>query len=146
MTHACTPAGRPAPDHPLRLLSSQEDIRFFSVEEAPAPKLLLWRNLPSSSRARRLRTGLVWAAVFALILGYTIPVGFASSLANLQELVKTKAFSWLKPILDVSPALTGFIQGFLPPLVIAVFLALLPALLKYLSCKEGFASEVGLSG
>lgn len=71
----------------------QEDIRYFSVKEAPAPKHLLWRNLTYTSRARRLRTGLVWTAVFALILAYTIPVGFASSLANLQGLVKAKAFS-----------------------------------------------------
>jgi hypothetical protein len=70
-------------------------------------------------------------------------VGFASSLANLQGLAKTDAFSWLQPVLRISPALTGFIQGFLPPLVVAVFLALLPAFLKYLSRKQGFASEVG---
>lgn len=122
--------------------TAQEDIRYFSVEEAPPPKHLLWRNLAIPSRARRLRTGLVWTAVVALILGYTIPVGFASSLANLQGLAKTQAFHWLQPILKASPAVTGFIQGFLPPLVIAIFLAFLPALLKYLSRLQGFASEV----
>lgn len=42
----------------------------------------------------------------------------------------------------MSPALTGFIQGFLPPLVIAIFLALLPALLKYLSRLQGLPSKV----
>lgn len=113
------------------------------MKEAPAPKHLIWGNLAHSSRARRLRTALVWTAVVALILGYTIPVAFASSLANLQGLVKMPAFRWLKPALDVSPALTGFIQGFLPPLVVVIFLALLPALLKYLSRLQGFASEVG---
>jgi len=84
----------------------------------------------------------VWAAVVALILGYTIPVGFASSLANLQGLARTPAFHWLRPVLDVSPMLTAFIQGFLPPLVVAIVLSLLPSLLKFLSRQQGFASEV----
>lgn len=127
-------------------LQLQEDIRFFSVEEAPAPKHVLWRNLTSPCWVRRVRTGLVWTAVFTLIVGYTIPVGFASSLANLQGLVRTSKFSWLKPILDISPALTGFIQGFLPPLVVVIFLAFLPAFLKYLSRKQGFLSQVGGDG
>jgi hypothetical protein len=130
------------PSHAESNQQTQEDIRYFYVEEAPAPKHMLWQNLTSPSWARRVRTGLVWTAVFALILGYTIPVGFASSLANLQGLARTKAFSWLKPILDISPVLTSFIQGFLPPLVVALFLALLPNLLKYLSRQQGFSSEV----
>lgn len=130
------------PHQTKQLQQNQEDIRYFTVKEAPPPKHLIWRNLAHTSRARRLRTGLVWAAVITLILGYTVPVGFASSLANLQGLVKTRAFCWLKPALDISPALTAFLQGFLPPLVVAIFLALLPALLKFLSRLEGFASEV----
>lgn len=139
----------PGSSHLIRphiIPTSQEDVRYFTVDEIPPPKNLIWHNLTSPSWARRLRTGLVWTAVIALILGYTIPVGFASSLANLQGLVKIKAFRWLGPVLDVSPALTGFIQGFLPPLVIAIFLALLPALLKCLSEKQGLVSEVCTRG
>ena len=54
---------------------------------------------------------------------WTIPVVFASGLSNMQTLATLLPF--LVPILDLVPVIKGFIEGFLPGLVIIIFFAIL---------------------
>lgn len=119
----------------------QQDARYFNVSEAPAPEQMLWQNLATTSGSRTLRSVLVWAVVIVAILGYTIPVAFASSLANLTALSHTRAFGWLHPLIRSSPTLTALIQGYLPPLIVAVLLSLVPSFMKYLSRLQGLPSD-----
>ena len=46
-----------------------------------------------------------------------------------QSSYQNKGLTWLKPIVDASPALTGALTGYLPTIVLAVFMSLLPAIL-----------------
>ncbi|EWM27857.1 early-responsive to dehydration 4 [Nannochloropsis gaditana] len=120
----------------------QPRTEYFSASEAPAPAQLLWQHICSSQRERYIRNVLVWSIVAAAILGYTVPVAFASSLANLTALSRTQAFTWLRPLVDASPALTAFIQGFLPPLIVVYLLSLVPSFMKALSRSQHLVSDV----
>ncbi len=82
--------------------------------------------------------GLVAAGiVFFIIFCYTIPVSFIASLANLDELSQVKGMTWLKPVAEKNPEFTAFLQGFVPPLVLSVFFAMVPfmmLLVSHLQC------------
>jgi len=126
----------------FKTIPLQPHVEYFTVSEAPAPEQVLWRHLASPRWARSLRSVLVWVLVGVVIVGYTVPVAFASSLANLTALSRTRAFHWLRPLVNASPALTALIQGFLPPLVVAFLLNLVPPVMKALSRLQHLPSDV----
>lgn len=126
----------------FKTIPFQPHIEYFTVREAPAPEQVLWLHLTSSRWARSLRSVFVWVVVGVAILGYTVPVAIASSLGNLTALSRIPAFNWLQPLVNASPALTAFIQGFLPPLLVAFLLTLVPALMKALSRLQHLPSDV----
>ncbi len=53
---------------------------------APAPSEVNWKSLGLSPRAKACRTALVNAIVFLLVLFWTIPVAFVSSLIAIESL------------------------------------------------------------
>lgn len=73
--------------------------------------------------SRFVRSVIVNVAIFLLIFFWMIPVAFASSLVNLTTLATVLPF--LVPILNLVPVVKGFIEGFLPGLVIIIFFAIL---------------------
>ncbi len=126
----------------FKTIPFQPFVEYMSVAEAPAPQQVLWQNLATPWWTRRLRSVLVWTVVLAAILAYTIPVAFASSLANLTALSHTQAFGWLRPLVTASPTVTALIQGYLPPLIVAVLLSLVPSFMKALSKQQGLPADV----
>lgn len=60
-----------------------------------------------------------------------IPIGFVSSLATLKSLSRIPALGFLVDILQTNEQLSHFIQGLLPSLILTIFLALLPLILKF---------------
>lgn len=68
-------------------------------------------------------------------------MAFIASLANLEELSQVKGLTWLKPVAEFNPSFTAFLQGFVPPLVLSVFFALVPTFMVLLSRFECLPSE-----
>ncbi|CAL9084909.1 unnamed protein product [Musa textilis] len=66
-----------------------------------------------------------------------IPITFVQSLANIEGIEKVAPF--LKPLIEVH-VIKSFIQGFLPGIVLKIFLILLPMILMFMSKFEGFVS------
>ena len=87
------------------------------------PETILWDNLNIEFAQRWARACVVNVVTFLLIFFWMIPIGFAVSISNLDNLMKLLPF--LKPVLDLSPSLKNFIEGFLPSIVIIVFFAIL---------------------
>lgn len=101
--------------------------RKYKIVPAPHPEAVEWKALSATRVERLIRSVLVNIAVFLLIFFWMIPVGFASGLSNLETLSALLPF--LLPVLDLVPAVRGFIQGFLPGLVLVIFFAILVKLI-----------------
>ncbi|KAG0579805.1 hypothetical protein M758_4G125800 [Ceratodon purpureus] len=110
----------------------------WQVYPAPEPREVVWNNLAKSVYSRMVRSGVVYFTVFMTVLFYMIPIALISSFTTLDNLVRILPF--LKVIVNYKPINT-VLQAYLPQVALIVFLALLPALLMFLSRLEGIPSQ-----
>lgn len=103
---------------PLKLCLQES----WKVDRAPPPASVNWRALRIGYLERFVREIVVLVATVLLVFFWAIPVTFAASLANLTVLITLLSF--LEPLANVD-TIRGFIEGFLPGLVIIIFFALL---------------------
>eukprot|EP01133_Synstelium_polycarpum_P002930 gene2930-3370_t len=104
---------------------------------APDPHDVYWPNTSIGIKSFWTRTFFVCIFVFALVFFWSIPVTFLSGFSNLGTLAKISAFSWLVDVINKSSILSGFLQGFLPNLVLIIFMALLIPIITWTSRLQG---------
>ncbi|KAL3517546.1 hypothetical protein ACH5RR_020135 [Cinchona calisaya] len=110
---------------------------IWLTEWAPEPCDIYWDNLAIPYVGLTIRRLLVAVALFFLTFFFMIPIAFVQSMANIEGIEKVLPF--LKPIIEAG-AIKSIIQGFLPGIVLKIFLILLPSVLMTMSKIEGFTS------
>ncbi|KAF9528530.1 DUF221 family protein [Crepidotus variabilis] len=115
-------------------LSYHEPLKMYSKTMEAHPKDIVWRNLDDGALEMTTRYITSWAATFGLILAWAVPATFVGSLSNLS-LVCTQ-YKWLNWACRLPKYGQGFIQGVLPPLILTIFFALLPLVLRALAWYE----------
>eukprot|EP00026_Physarum_polycephalum_P003384 Phypoly_transcript_03395.p1 GENE.Phypoly_transcript_03395~~Phypoly_transcript_03395.p1 ORF type:complete len:819 (+),score=48.98 Phypoly_transcript_03395:115-2457(+) len=114
-------------------------------EPAPEPRDLVWTHFNIGDRQFLIRTLIADVFFFFLIFFWIIPVTFVSGLSNLKSLEKLKAFNWLTHFIELSPVVTGFVQGFLPTLAMIIFFALLVKIITAVVTLTGLYSKSEIS-
>ncbi|KAJ0080787.1 hypothetical protein Patl1_09953 [Pistacia atlantica] len=84
-----------------------------------------------------IRRLIIGVAFFFLTLFFMIPIAFVQSLASIEGIAKAAPF--LKPIVKIK-FIKSVIQGFLPGVVLKLFLVFLRKILTSMSKFEGFVS------
>ncbi|XP_044494997.1 calcium permeable stress-gated cation channel 1-like isoform X2 [Mangifera indica] len=110
---------------------------IWLTEWAPEPRDVYWKNLSIpyvSLRIRRLITGV---AFLFLTLFFMVPIAFVQSLASIEGIEKAAPF--LKPTIEIE-FVKAVIQGFLPGIILKIFLIFLQMILMIMSKYEGFVS------
>ncbi|KAK1420038.1 hypothetical protein QVD17_21329 [Tagetes erecta] len=110
---------------------------LWLTEWAPEPRDVYWKNLAIPHVSLTIRKVVMGVAFFFLTFFYMIPIAFVQSLANIEGIEKVAPF--LKPVINIK-LIKSFIQGFLPGIVLKIFLMLLPKILMMMSKFEGFLS------
>ncbi|OVA03422.1 protein of unknown function DUF221 [Macleaya cordata] len=110
---------------------------LWLTEWAPEPRDVYWDNLAIPFVSLTIRRLIIAVAFFFLTVFFMIPIALVQSLANIEGIEKAAPF--LKPIIE-EPAIKSFIQGFLPGIVLKIFLIILPTILMLMSKIEGFFS------
>ncbi|KAF9904523.1 hypothetical protein EC991_002631 [Linnemannia zychae] len=100
-----------------------------------SPLDVYWEHLNLNTVTKKVRRMISLAAATALILLWSIPVVFVTGIANLNSLIELLPF--LEFLQKLPTAIIGIIQGILPPLFLAVLMALLPIILTMMSTFEG---------
>ncbi|KAG0033228.1 hypothetical protein BGZ81_009091 [Podila clonocystis] len=100
-----------------------------------SPLDVVWDNMDMHIIIRKFRHFLSLGSATALALFWTFPVIFVSSIANIASIVKT--FQFLSFLEDLPPKALGIIEGVLPPLFLAILMALLPMILTIMANNEG---------
>ncbi len=111
------------------------DVDSLVVTRCPEPRDIFWLNLGMPLKLRELRKHVIWGVSLAMVATWMLPVTLVSSLANLDNVAK--AFPFVGAYVSEHPLSKGVIEGFLPSLVLALFMNQLPDLLAVLSQMEG---------
>lgn len=124
----------------LREVNSSTNALNWHVECAPEPDAINWSAFSVPGYQVEVRSIMVATFIFFFTLFWTIPAAAIAGLANLTKLSETVAFSWARPLLDISPAVVGLIEGLLPPVVMSVIVSLIPTLFRFVVSQERLAS------
>lgn len=100
------------------------------------PDDVIWDNMKISWWQRYMRIFGVTVAVGGLIIGWAFPVAVVGLVSQIDYL--TQVVHWLSWINDLPNAVVGLIQGILPPVGLAILMALLPIILRGKSQVLGF--------
>ncbi|XP_031260055.1 calcium permeable stress-gated cation channel 1-like [Pistacia vera] len=110
---------------------------IWLTEWAPEPRDVYWKNLAIPYVSLRIRRLIIGVAFFFLTLFFMIPIAFVQSLASVEGIEKAAPF--LKPLVETK-FIKSVIQGFLPGIVLKLFLIFLQMILMIMSKYEGFVS------
>lgn len=107
-----------------------------------SPDDVIWDNMSIKWWERYLRTFGILAIVCAMVVGWAFPVAFTGLLSQLSYL--ENAFTWLSWISKLPDWLISAIQGILPPLFLAILMALLPLILRFLCRAQGLHTGMAI--
>lgn len=106
-----------------------------------SPDDVIWDNMSIRWWERYLRGGGIIIVVCGMVVGWAVPVAFTGVLSQLSYLEGT--LSWLSWLSKLPQWFFSAIQGILPPLFLAILLAILPIILRFLSKTQGL--QTGMS-
>ncbi|KAJ4877374.1 ERD (early-responsive to dehydration stress) family protein [Raphanus sativus] len=104
---------------------------------APEAREVYWPNLAMPYVSLTVRRLVMHVAFFFLTFFFIIPIAFVQSLASIEGIQKSAPF--LNTIIE-KDFIKSLIQGFLPGIVLKLFLIFLPTILMIMSKFEGFVS------
>jgi len=100
-----------------------------------APEDVVWDNMQLVWWQRLIRVYSINAAITALIVFYSIPTAFVGSISNVTYL--TNLLPWLNFVYKLPSQLLGIVTGLLPAVMLALWLALLPFILRIACTWQG---------
>ncbi|XP_048433920.1 CSC1-like protein HYP1 isoform X3 [Pyrus x bretschneideri] len=107
------------------------------TERAPEPQDVHWPFFSASFIKRRISKLVVVVAYTALTILFLIPVVIVQGLTHLEQLEAW--FPFLKSVLDLT-VVSEVITGYLPSLILQLFLSFVPPIMIMLSSMEGYIS------
>ncbi|KAL9227874.1 hypothetical protein vseg_003515 [Gypsophila vaccaria] len=110
---------------------------IWLTEWAPEPSDVYWNNLAIPYVNLNIRRLLMAVALFFLIFFFMVPITFVQSVANIDGI--EKVFPFLKKSIE-KDSVKSFIQGYLPGIILKIFLLLIPMVIMLMSKIEGFTS------
>ncbi|THG07699.1 hypothetical protein TEA_009648 [Camellia sinensis var. sinensis] len=109
------------------------------TEQAPEPRDVYWPFFSSTFMGRWISKLVVIFAYFDLTVLFLIPVVFVQGLANLAQLEVW--FPALESILSLS-FVSEIVTGYLPSLILLIFIRLVPPVMRFLSTFQGYIWSV----
>ncbi|XP_043690686.1 CSC1-like protein At3g54510 isoform X3 [Telopea speciosissima] len=106
---------------------------LWTTEQAPEPREVLWNNLAIPHGLLLLHKIGVFAAATVLTIFFAIPVTAVQGIAKFEKLKK-----WFPPAMAVQliPGLRSIITGYLPSMILNVFISVVPFMMLFLA-KRG---------
>ncbi|GMH17994.1 hypothetical protein Nepgr_019835 [Nepenthes gracilis] len=111
---------------------------LWVTELAPEPRDVYWSNLCIPYRQFWMRKIATTVATTVLLLFFLLPVALVQGLANLEKL--GQMFPFLKGVLE-KKLMNELVTGYLPPVVLVLFLYMVPPLMILFSTVEGSISR-----
>eukprot|EP01113_Clastostelium_recurvatum_P005482 TRINITY_DN12450_c0_g1_i1.p1 TRINITY_DN12450_c0_g1~~TRINITY_DN12450_c0_g1_i1.p1 ORF type:complete len:708 (+),score=118.16 TRINITY_DN12450_c0_g1_i1:133-2256(+) len=113
-------------------LRTTENSLAVVARPQPAPYVndIMWGSLTTTRKIRALMTVLAILATFFLLFFWGVPVAFAQAIANMEHIARLPGFSWVGNVNNLGPISVSLIEGFIPPLILIIFFAVLPKIIR----------------
>lgn len=121
----------------LHIQQSNNPTKWVT-EQAPEPHDVYWPFFSATFVRRWILKLVVFVAAIVLTLLFLIPVVFVQGLTNLNML--ETYFPFLKSILTIT-FVSQVITGYLPSLILQMFLYFVPPIMQLLSSMQGYVSH-----
>ncbi|KAK1306890.1 hypothetical protein QJS10_CPA10g02073 [Acorus calamus] len=108
------------------------------TEQAPEPHDVYWPFFSIRFMHRWISKFVVFVASVFLTIIFVIPVLFVQGLTNLEQL--ETIFPYLKGLLTIT-FVSQVVTGYLPSLVLHLFLSVVPPIMKFFSTMQGYISH-----
>ncbi|KAF4396375.1 hypothetical protein G4B88_019175 [Cannabis sativa] len=108
------------------------------TEEAPEPHDVYWPFFSSSFMRRWISKLVIIVACILLTILFLIPVVLVQGLTNLSQLEMW--FPFLKSFLTIT-MVSQIVTGYLPNLILLLFLKMVPPIMEFLSSIQGYISH-----
>ncbi|KAM0951425.1 putative calcium-dependent channel, 7TM region phosphate [Dioscorea sansibarensis] len=105
------------------------------TEQAPEPRDIYWPFFSASFMQRWVSKLVVFVASFILTIIFLLPVAIVQALTNLDQL--ETMFPDLVGVLEIT-VVSQVITGYLPSLILHLFLSFVPPIMKLFSTMQGF--------
>ncbi|KAF2712080.1 DUF221-domain-containing protein [Pleomassaria siparia CBS 279.74] len=122
--------------HSVAYTAKNKNPKGTTINLAPRPKDIIWKNLPLDAKTRRWRRFInnLWITLLTVL--YFIPNALvAVFLAKLNNI----AILWpdFKPIMERNPTFWAIVQGIAAPALTSLFYYFLPIIFRRLSIQAG---------
>ncbi|KAL1970181.1 hypothetical protein VTN77DRAFT_6586 [Rasamsonia byssochlamydoides] len=107
-----------------------------------SPDDVIWDNMSIRWWERYLRTFGIFFVVCGMVVGWAFPVAFTGLLSQLSYL--EGKFTWLSWLSKLPEWFFSAVQGVLPPLFLAILMALLPLILRFLTKTQGVQTGMAI--
>ncbi|KAG2426182.1 hypothetical protein HXX76_013163 [Chlamydomonas incerta] len=112
------------------------DETAWRISPAPAPIEVVWPNLMMTHPVRTGRLWLLWVAFWAMTLFFMVPVSLIQAMIEVPKLANI-------PVLGdivTAPVIKQLLEAIIPGLVLKIFLAVVPFILKFMALLSGTTS------
>ncbi|RHZ87104.1 hypothetical protein Glove_40g12 [Diversispora epigaea] len=109
---------------------------------APWPKDIIWNNLSNVGAVKGTKRFLSYSLFLALCFFWLVPVSFISTAAKISNIVRLAPVT--AKIFYANHFITGLLEAWMSPLILAIFFLMLPSILRYLSHFQGKITKSSL--
>ncbi|KAK2798851.1 hypothetical protein FQN50_008712 [Emmonsiellopsis sp. PD_5] len=119
----------------FQMLSHHQPFQMTPRHIGVTPEQIVWPALQYSWWARIVRKFLIQGAITAIIIFWSIPSAFIGTISNVAYL--SKLIPPLRFINSLPQIIQGVISGLLPAVGLALLMALVPIILRFLARQSG---------
>jgi len=109
---------------------------------APWPKDIIWKNLTMTNAVRRTKRFIGYGLFMLLCFFWAFPMGLLTTAAQIQNIVEVAPFT--EDFIYSNDFITGLIEAWMSPIIMALFFLILPKLLRILSKQQGKLTKSSL--
>ncbi|KAJ3188365.1 hypothetical protein HDU85_005516 [Gaertneriomyces sp. JEL0708] len=123
------------------LLHGSDSYWSMTVKLAPAPQDVLWTSISLPSWRRQMQSWSITLLTFFLVFFWTVPTSLVASMTTLESLAKVPALQGFIEDIAKSQQLYFLLKSIGPPIVVAIFNAIVPVILEQLSYQQGLEAH-----
>lgn len=116
--------------------------KHLQIRLSPTPSDLIWSNLSLDKKTRTTKRWIGRVVYWVFVFAWMIPMTALSATSNIINLIRLIPNS--EAFIDSHQVLMGVIQAYFTPIVMAIFLYLLPIFFRFLSQQQGYWTQTTL--